>query len=371
MSIVNLQSEPIYIRSPYIIEVDQPNTIGSKVELFIWNNGTTPPTNPTYTLEKLIPSPDSTEMVYNVSNYVREYINWIANTPNETSTPLAVPDNEWAYIKVIRYELTITGYTSLDTKTYYAFDGYGYYEEGFNPELGTIHLTPGNYEYWYDANNPGSVFPQPFLNRYGMIQLVPKLNYEVVYTSLGDGTTQSFTFNPAVIGPVQKFWYVYPTYSDVGNIVEYKNTSGTVLAKWIFEPKSECKYTPVVCDFVNKYGSWQRIIFYKASKTSIAVNKKTYNLLNRDLIDYNPAVEQTKTFNINATQSIKVNTDWVKEEYNERILKPLMLSEIIRINGKPATLKTSATELFEHINQKQINYELEFTFANATINNVI
>lgn len=371
MSIVNLQSEPIYVRSPYIIEVDEAGSLGSRIELFLWNNGTTPPTSPTYTLEKLIASPTNTKMVYNISNYVREYINWIANTPNETSTPIVVPSNEWAYIKVIRSKINITGATELDTKTYYGFDGYGYYEQGYNPQLGQIGLSPGSYEYWYDAANPGSTFPQPFLNRYGMIEVVPKLNYEVVYTSLGDGTTQSFTFNPGVIGPVQKFWYVYPTYSAVGNTVEYKTDTGTVLATWTFKPKSECKYKPVVCDFVNQYGKWERTVFYKASRRSISVTKKKYNLLSKDLVNYNPAIEQTKVFNLNATQSIKVNTDWVKEEYNERILKPLMLSEIIRIDGKPATLKTSATELFENINKKQINYELEFTFANATINNVV
>lgn len=371
MSIVNLQPQPIYIRSPYIIDVEEANTLGSKVELFIWNNGATPPTAPTYTLEKLIPSPSSTQMVYNVSNYVREYIYFEASSINETATPTVPPNNEWAYIKVIRSKLTITGYTELDTKTYYAFDGFGYYEQGYNPQLGTIQLLPGNYEYWYDAANPGSVFPQPFLNRYGEIHVVPTLDYEVVYTSLADGTTQSFTFNPAVIGPVQKFYTVFPTYSESGNIVEYKTNTGTVLATWTFRPKSECKYTPVVCDFVNKYGAWERTIFYKVSKTSISVTKKNYNLLARDLVNYNPAIEQTKVFNLNARETIKVNTDWVKEEYNERILKPLMLSEVIRINGKPATLKTSATELFEHINKKQINYELEFSFAYDKINNVV
>ena len=222
MSIVNLQSQPIYVRSPYIIEVNETAQLGSKVELYIWNNGTTPPTSPTYTLEKLIPSPTNLSNVYNVSNYVREYITWVASTPNETSTPLAVPNNEWAYIKVVRSKLTISGYSTLDTKTYYAFDGYGYYEQGYNPQLGLVQLAPGNYEYWYDPNNPGNI-PQPFLNRYGMIHLVPTTNYEVVYTSLADGSTQSFTFNPAVIGPVQKFWYVYPTYSAVGKYCRIQN----------------------------------------------------------------------------------------------------------------------------------------------------
>lgn len=372
MSIVNLQTEPIYARSPYIIEVDEALNIGSKIDIYLWNNGDTPPTEPTYIIDKLIPAPTKLKMLYNVSNYIREYFTFVANTPNETSTPLAEPPLEWCYIKIIRYKLvTGSAYQSLDIKTYYAFDGYGYYEEGYNPELGVYGLTPATYTYWYDPANPGSTIPQPFLNRYGMIRVIPTLNYEIIYTSLGDGSTQSFTFNPAVIGPVQKFWYVYPNYSDVGNIVEYKNTFGTVLATWTFKPKEECKYSPVVCDFVNKLGSWQRTVFYKVSKRSISVKKKTYDLYKRDLVNYDPAIEQTKVFNVEANQSIVVNTDWVEQSYNELILKPLMLSEVIRINGKPAIIKTSATELFEHINKKQINYELEFTFAYNVINNVV
>ena len=48
-----------------------------------------------------------------------------------------------------------------------------------------------------------------------------------------------------------------------------------------------------------------------------------------------------------------------------------MLSEVVRINNRPATLKTLSTELFEHINKKMINYSLEFEYANAVINNLI
>jgi hypothetical protein len=48
-----------------------------------------------------------------------------------------------------------------------------------------------------------------------------------------------------------------------------------------------------------------------------------------------------------------------------------MLSERILINNYPATLKTQSTELFKNINQKTINYQLEFEFAYNVINNVI
>ena len=74
MSIVNLQAEPIYIRSPYIIEVNQPLNTASRIEIFIWNNGTTPPTQPTYTLSKKIASSTNLQMTYNISHYVKEFI---------------------------------------------------------------------------------------------------------------------------------------------------------------------------------------------------------------------------------------------------------------------------------------------------------
>ena len=48
-----------------------------------------------------------------------------------------------------------------------------------------------------------------------------------------------------------------------------------------------------------------------------------------------------------------------------------MLSEVIRLDNKPVKLNTSKTELFEHINKKMINYELEFEYANAVINNLV
>ena len=371
MSIVNLQSDPIYVRSPYNITFQIANILGSKIELFIWNNGDTPPTSPTYTLEKLIPSTTNTTMIYNVSNYVREYIDFVSNSPNNVATPIAEPSGEWAYIKVIRYQLEITGYVELDTKTWYAFDGFGYYQDGYNPDLGEIGLEPGTYEYWYDADNPATGNPQAFLNRATMIRVVPELNYEVVYTSLENGAQSNFTFNPAVIGPVQKFWSVFPSYEEYGNTIEYKNALGTVLATWTFKPISECKYTPVVCDFVNKYGSWQRTIFFKASMTSIETKRDQYNLYLDSIINYDTSERQKRGFNINAKETIKVNTDWVDESYNELILKPLMMSEIVLLDNEPVNILTKKTELFEHMNKKMINYQLEFEYAFDIINNVV
>ena len=69
-------------------------------------------------------------------------------------------------------------------------------------------------------------------------------------------------------------------------------------------------------------------------------------------------------------KSIKVNTDWVDESYNE-LLRQIMLSEKIIINNYPAKLNSKSTELFKSINTKMINYTLEFEFAFDVINSVV
>ena len=46
----------VEIRSPFIIQVNEPTQLGSKIEVFIWRNGDTEPTTPTYTLSKPIPT---------------------------------------------------------------------------------------------------------------------------------------------------------------------------------------------------------------------------------------------------------------------------------------------------------------------------
>jgi len=47
-----------------------------------------------------------------------------------------------------------------------------------------------------------------------------------------------------------------------------------------------------------------------------------------------------------------------------------MLSEIIRINGLPANLKTKSVEKFKNINTKTINYSMEFDMAYDVINSI-
>ena len=42
----------IFTRSPFIVEIDEAGQLATTVKLYIWNNGASQPTDPTYTLTK-------------------------------------------------------------------------------------------------------------------------------------------------------------------------------------------------------------------------------------------------------------------------------------------------------------------------------
>jgi len=159
----------------------------------------------------------------------------------------------------------------------------------------------------------------------------------------------------------------------VGNKLEILNSALAVQVNYFFYPQDECKYTPVRIDFINRYGAWQTEYFFKASNDTFSVENTEYNLLQTDSYNYSRYEGQRKVFNANGKKSVKVNTGWVDETWNET-LKQIMLSERILILGSiflPVKINSKSTELFKHINTKQINYSLEFEFAYDVINSVI
>jgi len=126
--------EVIFVRSPYFIEVDEASQVESKVELFIWHKGESEPATATYTLSKKAASATQTKNIYNISNYVKEFIDII--NPFFVNIPAQEESNNWCYVKVKRYKATTIGsYTLLDTTTYVATNGYTNYFDGYNNSI--------------------------------------------------------------------------------------------------------------------------------------------------------------------------------------------------------------------------------------------
>jgi hypothetical protein len=343
----------IFARSPYLIRIAEggsPPQNGSKIELFL--SATTFSVSPQYTLSKLIPASNNLETLYDISPYIREYIRF-ASCSAGGNAAVTNPTAERVNVKVIRYKLVGSTYTPLDTITYIAFDGYSYYESGYNFDNGNYGLDAGNYYY-----NPTSDA--------GKIRVTTGASFTARYTNLSTAVVTTL----AVASSTFDIPRVRTANVNEGNKVEILNGASAVQATWYFYPQEECKYTPVIIDFVNKYGAWQREFFFKASNDTLSVENTEYNLLQTDSFNYNTLEGQRKVFNANGKKSIKVNTGWVYENWKD-VLKQIMLSERILIDNKPAKINTKSTELFKSINTKQINYTLDFEFTYDVINSVI
>ena len=131
----------------------------------------------------------------------------------------------------------------------------------------------------------------------------------------------------------------------------------------------ECKYTPVECSFINRYGGWEFLTFFKAQSNSISAKGTDYKLT-QSAINYNTAIGQFKTFNINGKQTIKLNTGWVDENYSE-LISDILLSETVLLNDIPVTVKSQSSDFKTTLKDKNINYELEFEYAFNLINDVV
>jgi len=134
-------------------------------------------------------------------------------------------------------------------------------------------------------------------------------------------------------------------------------------------PICEPKYEPVICSYINRFGGWQFLTFFKAQTNNINVSGSNYNLL-QDSINYNTSKGQSKSFNINGKQSVKLSSGFVPENYSD-LIQDLLLSETVLLDGKPVEVKTQSTTLKTSLQDRNINYEIEFDYAFNLINNVI
>jgi hypothetical protein len=346
----------INARSPYIVAIDEVGQTTTKVEIFLFNGfGSTFPTTPQYTLTKKIPSSNVTLCTYNLSPYIQEYINHNQFQINGT-TNLAVTTNIYHFVNVkikTYYNNTLIGTTV--TK---ASNGYSYYSQGYNYDNARLMLDSGNYNYFYSTTNVKDA---------GTITIDALTDYKAKYTDLVTATTHTITISA---NGVYDLFRVKPSMFANGNKVEIFDETNTLLRTYYFRPQEECKYTPVVIDFVNRYGFYQREFFYKASYNNFEVNNSEYNLMQSDLVNYSITDGQRKVFNANGKETIRCNSGWVTEGYSSTI-KEIMLSEKILVNSKPAKISTKQMEMQTSLNNKNINYLLEFEFAYESINSVV
>lgn len=350
----------IYTRSPYFITVNESAQVGSKIELTLWNGTGSAPTPATYTFSKSIASSTQIENIYNISPFVKEYIDNVA--PNYASGETD-STSMWVNVEVKRYKETSVGtYSLLDTTTYLGTNGYTQYLDGYN-------YTNASNTFMLLSDNAKEI-------RYDITKSIPYVNV-LISPESGDVITATYKDlrgrNEVVVGYTETKGMLKIPLSTTnvkynkGNTltISYNDTDYVYNVMPICEPK----YEPVICSFINRFGGWQFLTFFKAQTNNINVSGSNFNLL-QDSINYNTSKGQSKSFNINGKQSVKLSSGFVPENYSD-LIQDLLVSETVLLDGKPVEVKTQETTLKTSLQDRNINYEIEFDYAFNLINNVI
>ena len=327
----------IQTRKPFLIEINEPDQTGSKLELFIWNGEAGDlPTNPTYVFEKDIASYTNKSNVYNISNYIAEYIQYGSNY-GEFNT------DYFARVRVKRYKNVGGTYTLLNTLDYFALNGTQDIN-GFD-----LKLTPES-TYYFDSNNL-SDYKIAFNTVFGY----NRIRHIDIETNVSH--ISSFTAG--------KMYYINPFTYMTGNKgikLQFIGILNNTIHEWIFLPQSECKYTPVSVEFANRYGTIFKTVFFKASKEQFSIENNDFRLLQSVNGNYYSG-KQRQTFNTIGKQQFVINSGWVNEDYSE-VIKDILMSEYILLDGQYALIDSKSIDIQKHINNKLINYQLTFTLAN-------
>lgn len=296
------------------------------------------------------------DVIVNQSNIVLEIGELTRDFLTVTFNDDYVSQTVWA-TAIVRYKdesQTPFTFNNPQTFNYLAFDGYGYFEEGINPELSKNSLISSNVVYHLEDTA-------------GKIPIFAEGVGKVII----DSTTTQITDNGNTNQKIQ--YLTIPANSSTVKIYDTDDSTllKTITVKNICEPK----FTPYKVSYINRFGAIQDLWFFKKSTESMDVTDETFkrNIINAGTPTYSTYEAQTNRYNVNAKTNITLNTGFVAEAMNVTI-EELFLSENawIRMGSQtlPLLAKSKSMAYKTSVNDNLIDYTVDFEFAFNKINNI-
>ena len=385
----------INLRSPYYIKVSKTDLTSAQLELYIYTgnftaNGSVAASTLRYTITKK-PLGTNDYVVFEVSELVRDYLDIEFNGQYNGQ-------NIW-----LNAIATVTGGTGSVTVTpdntngFLGFDGYGYFEEGANPQITSpvfisnstiLKLDDSSISIPLDTTTVQSV--AYLLNgeiiRAAAISSSINSGEQIKYTTNGVNGSDSFQSRVIVGGGTYEDSSCLQEFEDDFIINDFDSinvtyTEGTNIKVKILKVKNinECKYDPIKVTFVNKFGALQDIIFFKKSieKTDVKGEEFKASVFDQSTLTYKTYQHQRTQFMVQGNDSYTMNTGYMPEDYNQ-VIEQLMLSEQVwatfvtdtEVLVRPLVPKTKSVTYKTSLNDKLIDYTIDFDIANNKINNI-
>lgn len=138
-----------------------------------------------------------------------------------------------------------------------------------------------------------------------------------------------------------------------------------------FDVVCEPKYTPVRIGWKNRHGQIDFFNFYKASKQTFNTTQRTYqpNIgnWNNQTFSTDNYINQTQRYIVDNEQTLTVNSDFIKEEYNDIFKQLLVTDEIYWFKPNndivPMSIITSDMNFKTGVNDKLIQYSFVFNIG--------
>jgi|TARA_R100001443_G_scaffold48665_1_gene61064 hypothetical protein len=355
--------------------------------------------DPTYTLYKERISTENS-IVFEVSELIRDY-----TTVTFTGDFSTINQTAWAEWEITR--------TFSDSKTdvvrnaALCFNGYGYFEDGINPEL-SKGLLQSNTIIYHKKGDPfyipvytgeGGAFSVKYYEGASLTKTttlgykVKKLTVDAEWTvddckdcdpSGGKYTADMESINVADSQETIDTLY----YDGVPSSVTITDIEGNTTTCTVYETE-ECKFTPYRLTFMNKFGVAQNVYFFKRRDESINITKDSYEantITSSDattattdtsvkgaVVSYSLNAPTKKFFNVKGKKKLKLNTGFVDESFNEVIQQILLTEQAwIQEGGEvyPIIPVTQSLQYKTRVNDRLIDFQVEFEYAYDEINEI-
>ena len=377
----------INTRSPYWVSVDNTELSYAILKLYVYTgNSSNVPSEPNYTIRKSVLSGQDT-IFFEVSELIRDELDVVFNGDYNGQAV-------WVKITTLGYDSS-NDEVENDSETTIAFDGYSYFEEQgadesnimiTNRELFVLEDNTFRVPIYTGLNAPTVVFYKD-----GEIIASETFGYDqdssnqIKYVSIYGDDVNWDTFEERVLEDggvdfessvcLQSFFNNY----SIGAVDKIEvSASGQKIETIKVNVLEECKYEPKKVTFINKFGALQDMYFFKKAVEMMTIEKESYksNILNSNF-EYSRSSHVNRDFNIIGKESVTLSSGFLSEEYNE-VFKQMMLSEKVWVTNVtkgveqvlPINVKTSDITYKTSLNDKLVEYTIEFDKAYDTINNI-
>ena len=329
----------------------------------------------TYTLKKKVLTGE-TSVTFDISEIVNDHL---VQSFNGTYSTSALTQSIWVDAVVTGYETTGAAISPAVTTTYLAQEGYNTFKNGVNYTTEPEGMITSDYVQFSKT----SYITIP-LNVERVDSIAWKNNGSTISTtSITDSGSQAQKIKYPSVNPVSQ------DYDQA--VITYDTTSTRTIT---LDQIDECKYETFKVTFLNRWGALQDLFFFKKSVESLDVSREQFNrsIFKARTVSLSPPEEgedcdetityntysttahADKTFNVNGKESIQLNTGFVKQDMNSSF-QELMVSEYIWLTDSdsvifPVKLKDTSFTTKTSLNDRMINYTMNFEMAFAYVNNI-